>query len=281
MIAIDKETFGPWAIVTGASSGIGKEFARQVAASGLNLVLVARRLALLEDVGRELARDFGIAYRAVAVDLADPGFVETLGAATRDLEVGLLISNAGAGHPAAFLSLEADDLHNMVQLNALAHLRLIHHFGRQLARRGRGGVLLVSALGAKEGLPYMAGDGAAKAFVLSLGEALHVEFRKMGVGVTVLLPGGVETPVLGMLGLDAGSLPVKPLSVERCVSEGLAALNANRAICIPGRTSRIMSALTPRPLMTRMNGTMLAKAAAKKHPGAGSVRSRDEYSPRL
>lgn len=280
MILIDKETFGPWALVTGASSGIGKEFARQLAANGLNLVLVARRRALLEDIGRELARDFGIAYRAVVVDLADPDFFETLEAATHDLDVGLLISNAGAGHPAAFLSLEADALLSMAQLNALAHLRLIHHFGRQLAHRGHGGVLLVSALGAQEGLPYMAGDGAAKAFVLSLGEALHVEFQKMGVRVTVLLPGGVETPVLAKLGLDAGSLPMKPLSVERCVSEGLAALNANRAICIPGRMFRIISALTPRSLMTRMNGTMLAKAMARKHSGVGTARSSAEYSPR-
>jgi uncharacterized protein len=101
MIHVDKEIFGPWAIVTGASSGIGKEFARQLAASGLNLILVARRRALLEDIGRELARDFGIAYRAVVIDLAEPDFLETLEAATRDLGAGLLISNAGIGRQKA------------------------------------------------------------------------------------------------------------------------------------------------------------------------------------
>lgn len=281
MTHIDKDTFGPWAIVTGASSGIGKEFAHQLAASGLNLVLIARRLALLEEVGRELARDFGIAYRAVGVDLAKPDFLETIEAATEDLDVGLLISNAGTGHPSTFLALEAGELLNLVQLNALAHLRLAHHFGRRLAKRGRGGILLVSALGAKEGLPYMANDGAAKAYVLSLGEALHVEFQKMGVRVTVLLPGGVKTPVVAKLGLDArGSpkrplsknlLPVKPVAVEQCVAEGLAALNANRAIHIPGRMFRIMARVTPGSMMTRMNGAMLAKAIAGKRPGTGST----------
>ena len=93
---IDKNKFGPWAIVTGASSGIGKEFARQLAASGLNLVLVARRLPVLEEVGRGLAKEFGVAYRAVGVDLSDEGFLETLAEATRDLDVGLVISNAGS-----------------------------------------------------------------------------------------------------------------------------------------------------------------------------------------
>ena len=266
MTRVDKDTFGPWAIVTGASSGIGKEFARQLAASGLNLVLVARRLALLEVIGRELAQEFGIAYRAVGVDLTDEHFLDTLETATQDLEVGLLISNAGTGHPGAFLTLEEGDLLTLVQLNALSHLRLSHHYGRRLAQRERGGILLVSALGAKEGLPYMANDGAAKAYVLSLGEALHVEFQKLGVRVTVLLPGGVETPVLAKLGLDAGSLPMKPLSVEQCVAEGLAALNANRAIHIPGRLFRIMARLAPRSMMTRMNGTMLAKAGAGNRP---------------
>lgn len=261
---IDKRTFGPWAVVTGASSGIGKEFARQLAASGLNLVLVARRLALLEEVGRELSRDFSIAYRTVEVDLTEPDFLDTIEAATGDLDVGLLVSNAGAGHLGAFLTLEADDLLSLVQLNALAHLRLSHHFGRRLAQRERGGILLVSALGAGEGLPYMANDGAAKAYVLSLGEALHVEFQPFRVHVTVLLPGGVETPVLAKLGLDAGSLPMRPLSVEQCVAEGLAALNANRAIHIPGRMFRIIARLSPRSMMTRMNGNMLAKALAGK-----------------
>ena len=82
MTRIDQNRFGPWALVTGASSGIGKEFARQLAASGLNLVLVARRLSLLEDLGHQLANQFEIQYRAVGVDLTEPGFLETIEAAT-------------------------------------------------------------------------------------------------------------------------------------------------------------------------------------------------------
>jgi short-subunit dehydrogenase len=268
MIHVDKDKFGPWAIVTGASSGIGKEFARQLAASGLNLVLVARRLPLLEDLGRQLKKEYGVHYRAVEVDLTEDDFLEKIEAATQDLDIGLLISNAGAGVPGEFLTLERSALLRIVHLNAIAHLDLAHHFGQRLAQRGRGGVLLVSAMGAAQGIPYMANDSGTKAFVLSLGEALHVEFQKLGLHVSVLLPSPTDTPVLAEFGFDVDTMPMKPMSVEQCVDEGLAALNANRATHITGRMFRIMDALTPRSVMTRMNGNMLAKAIAGKHARA-------------
>jgi uncharacterized protein len=268
MTHVDTHTFGPWATVTGASSGIGKEFARQLAASGLNLVLVARRLPLLEALGRQLEQEFRVHYRAVGVDLTEDAFLEQIEAATHDLDVGLLISNAGAGIPGGFLTLERDVLLGIVRLNVIAHLDLAHHLGQRLATRGRGGVLLVSALGAAQGIPYMANDSGTKAFVLSLGEALHVEFQRLGLQVTVLLPSPTDTPVLAEFGLDADMMPMKPMSVKQCVDEGLAALNANRATHITGRMFRILVALTPRSVMTRMSGSMLAKAVAGKRARA-------------
>src|SRR5258708_25131994 len=93
---LDKNRFGPWAIVTGASSGIGEEFGRQLAASGLHLVLVARRVPVLEELGRGLAEQYGIQYCTVGVDLSDEHFIEKIDAASRDLDIGLVISNAGA-----------------------------------------------------------------------------------------------------------------------------------------------------------------------------------------
>jgi short-subunit dehydrogenase len=265
MIHIDKQQFGPWAIVTGASSGIGKEFAYQLAANGLYLVLVARRLPLLEELGQELSQKFGIQYRAVGADLSEETFLEKVEAAAGDLDVGLVISNAGTGNPGAFLSLEYSQLRQIVHLNVLSHLRLVHYYGRQLADRGRGGILMVSAMGASQGLPYMANDAATKAYVNSLGEGLNVEFRKLGVNMTVLLPGPTETPILEKFGFDAATMPMKPMSVEQCVSEGLTALKANRATHLTGRLNRLMMKLMPPVIMRNLLGTMIAKGVARQH----------------
>ena len=98
-VLLDKQRFGPWALVTGASSGIGKEFARQIAAAGINLVLVARREALLQEVGRSIAADFKVDYRALAMDLSQEGFLERLTRDTNDLDIGLVVSNAGTPNP--------------------------------------------------------------------------------------------------------------------------------------------------------------------------------------
>ena len=104
--AVDKERFGPWALVTGASSGIGKEFARQIAASGINVVLVARRDALLAELGRAISQEFGVQYRALAMDLSQEGFIAGLADATHDIDIGLVISNAGTANPGEFLKLD-------------------------------------------------------------------------------------------------------------------------------------------------------------------------------
>ena len=263
MTHIDKNKFGPWAIVTGASSGIGKEFARQLAASGLNLVLVARRLPLLEEIGRGLAKEFGVQYRAVEVDLTDEDFLETLAEATQNLDVGLVISNAGAITYGDFLTIERTSLHRSLRLNLTSHLNLTHHYGRGLAKRGRGGVILVSSMAGLQGTPYMADYAAAKAYVLSLGEALHFEFQKLGLNVTVLLPGPTDTPMMTNSGTDPSDTPMKLMSAQACVAEGLAALNANRATHIAGRLNRIMIALIPRSVRPKMMGTMVAKGLAR------------------
>jgi short-subunit dehydrogenase len=250
--------------VTGASSGIGMEFARQLAAAGLNLVLVARRLSLLEELGQQLATSYGIQYRAAGLDLAEPGFLTRLEAITHDLDVGLLVSNAGALRPGAFLQLETTRLHQLVGVNVVAHLDLAHHFGQRLAARGRGGLLLVASTAGLQGVPFSAEYAAAKGYVLNLAEALHVELEPTGVHVTALLPGAVATPMLTEFGLDLLDQPIKPMSPEQCVAEGFAALRVNRATHIAGRMNRVIAAVVPRPMATRMFGKMAERALAKR-----------------
>jgi uncharacterized protein len=232
MRTIDKDTFGPWALVTGASSGIGEQFARHLAASQLNLVLVARPTDVLERLGTELADSHGIQYRVVGRDLSQDGVHDALDRATNDLDIGLVVSNAGAGHPGEFVRIDYQELRRIVQLNVITHLDIAHHFGQKLAARGSGGLLLVSAGAAGGGLPYMANDSASKAYVLNLGEALHTELAPAGVNVTVLVPIVVNTPVVARLGLDSSALPVQAVSTEQCVDDALDALLANQATTI-------------------------------------------------
>ncbi len=271
MKRVDTSKFGPWAIVTGASSGIGEEFARQLAASGLHLVLVARRLSALEALGGELAQTFGIHYRAVGLDLTTDDFLGKLEEATHDLDIGLLVSNAGAMTAGDFLTTDHRVWQQSLRLNVKAHLDLTHHFGQHLAQRGRGGLLLVASTTSLQGIPFAAEYAAAKAYVLSLGEALHVEFQKVGVHVTVLSPGATDTPMITASGFDPATMPMKPMATKRCVAEGLAALSANRATHIPGRMNRIMAAVMPRTLATKMYGRMMRRTMAGRSVSTSSM----------
>ena len=275
---IDKKRFGPWALVTGASSGIGSEFARQIAASGINLVLVARREALLDEVGKGIAKDFKVQFRTVVADLSQTGFLENIAKATDDLDIGLVVSNAGTGNPGEFLKIDREELESLLRLNTLAHLDIAHHFGQKLASRGRGGLLLVGAMGASNGLPYMANDGAAKAYVHSFGEALHVELKPLGVHVTVLPPGPTETPVIAKLGLSPDTMPMKPMKVEQCVFEGLKALEENRSMIIPGRLNRIMNAVVPGSVARGMMASMLRKTLANR-PAKAQPQAKPQTQP--
>ena len=267
---IDKRRFGPWAVVTGASSGIGKEFARQIAASGVHVALVGRREPLLRTVGAECTQASGVQHRIIPLDLSDPNFLPVLADATRDLDVGLVVSNAGTGNPGEFLKLDRQLLQATLRLNTMAHLDITHHFGTKLAERKRGGLILVGAMGAENGIPRIANDGAAKAYVHSLGEALHYEFKPLGVYVTVLAAGFTNTPVLEKFGFDPKTMPTKPLSVEQCVSEGLSGLLKNRSRIVPGRLNRILSALVPASLARKMEADMLGKGLASKSAPANA-----------
>jgi uncharacterized protein len=269
---IDKTQFGPWALITGASSGLGREFARQIAASGIHLVLVARRETLLHEIGAELTKEFRVEHRVIAADLSEDGSVSEIESATADLDIGLIVSNAGTGSPGEFLSAYRDDLAARLRLNTLAHLDIACRFCPKLASRKRGGILFVGALGAEIGIPLMANDAAAKAYVHSFAKALHVELKPLGVHVTLLPPGPTETPVLTKFGLTPESMPMKPMKAEQCVSEGLNALSRNRSMIIPGRMNRIMNAIVPafmtRALMAKMFAKALANKSAPPHTDA-------------
>jgi short-subunit dehydrogenase len=267
---LDEKRFGPWALVTGASSGIGKEFARQIAASGIHVALVGRREPLLRTVGAECTRESGVQHRIIPLDLSEPDFLPVLADATRDLDIGLVVSNAGTGNPGEFLKHDRQLLHETLRLNTIAHLDITHHFGQKLGERRRGGIILVGALGAENGIPCMANDGGAKAYVHSLGEALHYEFKPLGVYVTVLAAGVTNTAVIDKFGLNPKTMPMKPMSVEQCVSEGLSGLLKNRSRVVPGRLNRIMDALVPASVARKLLAELLGQGLASKSTPANA-----------
>ena len=259
---IDKRRFGPWAVITGASSGIGKEFARQISASGVHVALVARREPLLRTVGAKCTQASGVQHRIIPLNLSEPDFLPVLVNATRDLDVGLVVSNAGTGNPGRFLDKSRQELMQLLRLNTATHLDIARHFAERLVRRGSGGLMFVGAMGADKGIPFMANGAGAKAYVRSLSLSLHEELKSSGIHVTVLPPASTETPVLEKFGFDTATMPMKPMTVDRCVYEGLRALSRNRRVIIPGRLNRIMNAVIPAAIARRLMARMLAKTGA-------------------
>lgn len=253
--------YGPWAVVTGASSGIGRAFAERCAADHLNLVLAARSTDRLDDLAARLRTRHGVDTRVITTDLSRPGAAAALVTATDDLDIGLLVSNAGTARPGNFLDQDRDDLGARLTLNTVTHLDLAHAYGKRLTARGAGAIVLVAALGARHGIPNMAHESAAKAYVLNLGEALHHELAPAGVKVTVMLPGNVDTAMIDKVGLDRDRLPIRPLPVATAVRQTVAALHAGRATVIPDRRLRLLTHLTPRTLSIRMNARLLAADA--------------------
>ncbi len=259
---IDATRFGPWAVVTGASSGIGRELARGIGASGANVALVARRVSQLDALGDELGTRFGVACRSVRADLTAPDGVQSVIDETSDLDVGLFVGAAGFANPGELWRLDGSELLRAVHLKVNTNLALVHHFTPALVARARGGILLVSSVGGLNGVPYVSNTAALEAYVLTLGEGLHVELARYGVRVTTLMPGPTRTESMAKMGVDPSEMPVKPMSAERVAFEGLRALQANHATHIAGRFNRTMSRIMPRSVATRLMGAMIGKKFA-------------------
>ncbi|MCX2982500.1 SDR family NAD(P)-dependent oxidoreductase [Halieaceae bacterium IMCC14734] len=186
--------YGAWALVTGSSAGIGKEFARQLAARGLNLALVARRGDLLRDLAAELESTYAIQTRVIPCDLSQTNFLEEISSACVDLEIGLLVNNAGApSFHGRFLSRSIAEMEQTLHFSIHVQLHLIRHFAAAMAQRRRGGIVQVSSISGNLSMPFMAEYSASKGYQLQLGESLHYELKDYGIDVIVLSPGATHS----------------------------------------------------------------------------------------
>jgi short-subunit dehydrogenase len=192
-VATLNDRYGPWAVVAGASDGVGAAFAERLADEGVNVVLVARRRALLEEIAARLP----VETRVVTLDLSEPEAIAELATAVDDLEVGLFVFNAGADTVnLPLLERDVDEIRSFVRRNCTAVVEACHHFGGRMVARGRGGVVLVTSGAAWAGGSRLAVYGATKAFDLVLAESLWAEWRDEGVDVLALVLGQTDTPSL-------------------------------------------------------------------------------------
>jgi short-subunit dehydrogenase len=236
----------PWkgrtALVTGASSGLGSDFARHLAADGASLILVARRAEAMEALGRELAARHGTSAEVVPMDLAAPGAPEALHAELRrrGREVDLLVNNAGFGLFGEFLDVDARREREMMEIDVLVPLALTRLLGAEMVARGRGWILQVASIGAYQPTPLYATYSAAKAFVLSWGEALNYEWRSKGVTVTVVCPGITATSFLAVSGQKATAYQRMVMMESPEVTRvALRALARGRGSVIPGLANKL------------------------------------------
>jgi len=242
------ERYGEWALVTGASAGIGAQFARAIAREGMNVVLSARREDRLADLAAEIEKNEGVATRIVTADLADPAEADRLANALSDIEIGLLVNNAGVGYSGRFDKQEPARIRGLVQLNCTSAALLTARFYPPMVARGRGAVLFTGSVAGRQPLPLHAVYSASKAFDNFLGEALYVEARAAGVDVLVLEPGSTESEFQQV----AGEVAHPGQSCEEVVGVALDALGRQPSV-VSGWFNYLRATLPqrllPRPLV--------------------------------
>jgi uncharacterized protein len=253
--ALSVDRYGPWAVVTGASSGIGRAIATQLAQAGVDLVLVARRGAQLDDLAADLESRHCVRTRVLAVDLASAAGRDTVRDRTADLDVGLLVANAGYGTSGPLHTADSEDERDLLAVNAQAVLDLTQHFAGRLVARGRGGMILLSSIVALQGVAGTANYAASKAYVHTLGEGLHDELRPHGVDVLIAAPGPVASGFGSRAGLnETGMVP------DEVARATLAALGRRRLVR-PGRLSKLLGwslAVAPRRVRSRILARVIA-----------------------
>lgn len=257
--------YGTWAVVAGASEGLGAAFADAVARRGYDVVLVARRAEKLEELAAGLRERHGVRVLAVAEDLGSPDVGQRLLAALGDREVGLLVYNAAYAPLGPFLDAGPEEALRAVDVNCRAPVLLVHALAPGMLARRRGGVVLMSSLTAFQGTPWTTVYGATKAFNLSLGEGLWHELAPHGVDVVVCAAGATRTPNYVARAANGGAPgELEPAQVAEEALDGLGAT----ALVIPGRFNRFASWVMRRLLSRRAAVRILAGQTRKLRAGS-------------
>lgn len=250
--------YGPWALITGASSGIGRAIAMQLAESGLSLILVARRTSLLEAVAEEVKREWDTQVHCIQADLAKRDETSGLLDQVKDYDISLFVGAAGFGTSGSFIEADLAQELNMLAVNCEAILTMTHHFAKSMANRGRGGIILLASLVGFQGVPYAAHYAATKAYVQSLGEAIAVELKDKNVAVLSAAPGPVNSGFADRANMQMG----KVLSPNQVAIPILKALGKRDTVLPGGLTKLLVGSLRTVPrwakvrIMSKVMGGM-------------------------
>ena len=238
--------YGPWAVVTGASDGIGRACAYTLAERGVNVVLVARRRGVLDEIAGDIESRHAVKTRIVAVDLGERSSFGILARETADIDVGLLVASAGFGTSGLFIESEIETELSMVDLNCAALMALTHHYGKRFASRRCGGIILMSSIVAFQGVPFAADYAATKAYVQTLAEGLRPELKPHGVEVLASAPAQVRSGFAERADMRMGAA-LTPQRVARGTINAL----GRRTTVRPGFLSKFLEAALKLPRMTR------------------------------
>ena len=257
-----REKYGNWAVVTGATSGIGAAMSEQLAAKGLNIALIARKEKELEEKAKTLREKYKVETICISADLSSQQGIDTIIKSTSDLEIGLLALVTGLEVNGAF---EKNDLQKelqLIQINITATLQLTHHFIKPMLRKGNGGIIMVASLSGHMPNPYFSNYAGSKAYILNFGASLYGEVKPKGVDVTVLSPGLTDTPMVADNGVDWSKTPMTAMSPEKVAETGINALG-KKFLAIPGTKNKFMAAMakhSPLEMQANMNEKMMRKA---------------------
>jgi short-subunit dehydrogenase len=248
--------YGPWAVVAGASEGLGAAFAEALAARGVNLCLVARRTELLERLAERLRASRGIDVRIAACDLARPDLADTLEQITSNLEIGLGIYNAAYAPVGAFAEQKLENLLRIIDVNVRGPVVFARTLAPKMAERGRGGLILMSSLAGLQGAPRIAAYAASKAFNSILGEGLWAELKPKGVDVVVACAGAIRTPGYAKtVKRDAAGV----MDARAVAEETLNGLGRGPVV-VPGRFNRFARFMMSRVLSRRAAISAMARS---------------------
>ena len=255
---------GKWALVTGASSGLGVEFAKLLAERKANLVLVARRTEPMQELAEALRNAQSVQVSVIEMDLARPGAAAELKAQLDASGIGIevLVNNAGFGVYGEFLNQSVEKITDMMQLNVMALTHLTRIFGQEMANRRRGHILLVASVLGYQAVPGYAAYAASKGYVLLLGEALHQELGYHGVSVTTVSPGKTAT-AFGAIAGERSSFLLEAMTMKPDVvaKTGVQAMLRGKASVIPGFMNKLnvfSDRLMPRSMQRMVFGKVMA-----------------------